>query len=458
MKPVKWNIDLLVHMTAKQDPIMKSTLQSFRTLRNVPWDPVSILALVDRDPQMPKIVLDRRESLGWSFIPWVIDSVVESDGLDPCHSMENILRKIRIPSDPGTSTQPGIVPPFQRGHVILVPFEWGEQFEPSLGPHSSRGIPLILAHCREIISYHHPSRTLFLPPDCPYQPSPKQVPARRKALKPIILEPSLPPGEYALRVERIQDAIGRGDYFQLNFAMTFDGFVEGTVNFPELYESLSRVNPSPGMGFFSWGSLTVVSNSPERLATIRHGKIITTPIAGTFPITPGETDPTSRFLSDPKEKAEHIMTVDLLRNDLGRICLPGTIELPRLLAVERYAHLYHMVSDIRGSLRPSLSAWDLLDAIFPGGSVTGAPKRAVRKEIGLLEGKPRRYYCGSLGFLDDTGFWDLNLLIRTLFINGNRLSLPVGSGIVSDSDPRREFREIQAKARTFLERLGSSHD
>ncbi|MHB1286092.1 MAG: anthranilate synthase component I family protein [Leptospirales bacterium] len=445
-------------MTEKQDSIMKSTLQSFRTLRNVSWDPVSILAFVDRDPQMPKIVLDRRETLGWSFIPWVIDSVLESDGLDPCHSIESILRAIRIPPAPGPLPHTEIVPPFQSGHVMLIPFEWGEQFEPSLGPHSSRGIPMILAHCREIISYHHPSRTLFLPPGCPYQPSPKQTPPRQKPPKPIILEPSLSLQEYALRVEHIQDAIGRGDYFQLNFAMTFDGSLEGAVNAPELYESLSRVNPSPGMGFFSWGSLTIVSNSPERLATIRHGKIITTPIAGTFPSTPEETDPTSKFLSDPKEKAEHIMTVDLLRNDLGRICLPGTIELPRLLAVERYAHLYHLVSDIRGTLRPSLSAWELLGAIFPGGSVTGAPKRAVRKEIGLLEEKPRRYYCGSLGFLGDSGFWDLNLLIRTLFINGNRLSLPVGSGIVSDSDPRREYREIQAKARTFLERLGSSHD
>ncbi len=445
--------------------MMKSPLQSLRCFRNVHWDPSSILASGYRDPQAPRIVLDRRETLGWSFIPWRIDSVRESDGHDhteySLHSpqgalprLEDLLRGMKIPEGSRQTAPSEIVPPFQNGYVLLIPFEWGEQFEPSGGPHSSRGVPMILADCPEVVSYHHSSRTLFLPSSCPWQPSRGQITPKRENLSPIPLDPSLSFEEYATRIELIRDAIGRGDYFQLNFALTFDGSLAEEIDFLALYESLSRINPSPGMGFFSWRQSTVVSNSPERLATIRNGQIITTPIAGTFPVIPGETDTLSRFLSDPKEKAEHIMTVDLLRNDLGRICEPGTIELPRLLAVERYAHLYHLVSDIRGTLRPSLSAWDLLTAIFPGGSVTGAPKRAVRKEIGSLEGKPRGYYCGSLGFLDHSGFWDLNLLIRTLFITGDRLSLPVGSGIVSDSDSRREYSEIRTKARTFLERLG----
>lgn len=444
------------------------SLQSLRTFLNINWDPVSILSSSSRDPSLPKIILDRRETLGWSFIPWRIDSVVEDDGYG--HSKcalfshrgcrteaKDILRKMAIPGKSSQTPPSVIVPPFSNGYVLLLPFEWGEHFQPSGSPHTSSGIPLILADCPEVISYHHDSRTLFLPPSCPDPPFPNPRPDRNPPA-PITLHPSLSFEEYSARLGLIRESIGKGDYFQLNFAITFEGSVEREIDFLSLYGSLSRINPSPGMGYFSWEGTTVVSNSPERLATIRNGAIITTPIAGTFPYTEGEEDPHSLFLSDPKEKAEHIMTVDLLRNDLGRICEPGSIKISRLLSIERYTHLYHLVSDIQGTLRPSLSTWELLSAIFPGGSVTGAPKTAVRKAIGMLEEKRRGYYCGSLGFLDRSGFWDLNLLIRTLFITGNRLILPIGSGIVADSDPEREYREIQVKARTFLDRLRNARE
>ncbi|MHB8422421.1 MAG: anthranilate synthase component I family protein [Leptospirales bacterium] len=447
------------------------SLQSLRSIRNLPWDPAAILSSSSRDPTLPKIILDRRDTLGWSFIPWRFDSILKDDGFG--HSRyslfshrgyrdqpKDILKGIRIPAKrTHLSSSLEIIPPFSNGYFLLLPFEWGEQFQPSGTPHTSRGFPLILADCPEVISYHHDSRTLFLPPSCPDPPFKALRTPDRKPSSPIALHPSLSFEEYCIRLERIGNAIGRGDYFQLNFAITFDGFLlEREIDPLSLYISLSRINPSPGMGYFSWGGTTIVSNSPERLATIWDGQIITTPIAGTSPIFEGIENPHSQFLSDPKEKAEHIMTVDLLRNDLGRICESGSITVDRLLSVERYAHLYHLVSDIQGTLRSDLSAWELLSAIFPGGSVTGAPKTAVRKAIGHLEEKPRGYYCGTFGFLDRSGCWDLNLLIRTLFITGNRLSLPIGSGIVADSNPEREYREVHVKAATFLNRLGNIHE
>ncbi len=149
------------------------------------------------------------------------------------------------------------------------------------------------------------------------------------------------------------------------------------------------------------------------------------------------------------------MTVDLLRNDVGRVCRPGSVHVPRFLAVERYAHLRHLVSDVAGTLLARISLWEILKAIFPGGSVTGAPKIAVRKEIAQLETSPRGYYCGTLGIWDPNGFADFNILIRTLIRNGNSITLPAGSGIVADSEPGREYREGRAKARTILENLGA---
>jgi anthranilate/para-aminobenzoate synthase component I len=192
--------------------------------------------------------------------------------------------------------------------------------------------------------------------------------------------------------------------------------------------------------------------------------ITTSPIAGTLPVSKedsqkerikGDFSGEEAFRGDPKEHAEHIMTVDLLRNDLGKICRRSTIHVPRLLGVERYRHLWHLVSDVRGELCSETGLGEILDAMMPGGSVTGAPKKAVTKKILELEDCPREYYCGSLGFFNpEEGVSDFNLLIRTVFQENGHIRIPVGSGLVADSDPKKEYEEILAKLRVISDVLG----
>lgn len=427
---------------------------------NVPWDPISILCSPERTVQEPAIIIDRKMLSGWSFIPWrtgkqwdfFLPSGSEEPGLwDRCRTL---LEEMVFP-DSSTFLRK---PPFQSGYLLLLPYEAGEILEPAGTFLPEPRFPVTIIECLEVVAYHHETRTLFLPASCPYLRALR--PEKDRSLSPLPtlpadLQPSISFAEYCEKIAGIQDAIGRGEYFQLNFAMRFEANPDNLPDCLGLYQNLSRANPSPGMAFFSRGETTIVSNSPERLFTIEGNRLTTTPIAGTLPLIANRNLSEKDFSSDPKERAEHIMTVDLLRNDVGRISRSGSIEIPRLLAVERYAHLLHLVSDIRGTLKTGTSMWDVLCAMFPGGSVTGAPKIAVRKDIARLERLPRGYYCGSIGIWDPTGFADFNILIRTLIRQGRSLSLPVGSGIVSDSIAGNEYREIRAKAMTIMKRMGA---
>lgn len=427
---------------------------------DVPWDPASILCSPERAFQEPEIIIDRRMLSGWSFIPWrtgkqwdfPLPSGSEApSSWDRCRSL---LEEMVFP-DCYTSLRE---PPFQSGYLLLLPYEAGEIFEPAGTFLPEPRFPVTIIECLEVVAYHHETRTLFLPASCPYIPNSRPENDRRLSSFPTLpaaLLPSMSLAEYREKIACIQDAIGRGKYFQLNFAMRFEAAPENLPDLLGLYLNLSRANPSPGMGFFSRKGTTIVSNSPERLLTIEGNRLTTTPIAGTLPLLSNRDLSEKDFGSDPKERAEHIMTVDLLRNDVGRISRSGSIDVPRLLAVERYAHLLHLVSDIRGTLKIGTSMWDILCAMFPGGSVTGAPKIAVRKDIARLEKLPRGYYCGAIGIWDPAGFADFNILIRTVIRQGTSLSLPVGSGIVSDSIADKEYREIRAKAMTIMERMGA---
>ncbi len=433
---------------------------SFRVVRDVEWQPASFLRSPFRDPESPEILLDRRLLYGWSFVVWktgkeeTFFSGERPTGLNEIQSCHNFLHSLVS----GEKSPPISFPPFQNGYLFLIPYEAGELFEPAGTRPLSSPSPLIVLECLEIVAYHHPTRTLFLPPSCPDHTRTAVSPESRlpRSEPPgRYLRPSVTFEEYKEKILSIRESIARGDYFQLNFAFLFESDMDFSIDFLSLYNHLAAANPSPGMSFFSKGKQTLVSNSPERLFTLSGNRLLTTPIAGTLP-DPERDDPTDEdFRSDPKERAEHIMTVDLLRNDVGRICLPGSVHVPRFLAVERYAHLRHLVSDIQGTLFPETSLWEILKAIFPGGSVTGAPKISVRKDIARLEKSPRGYYCGTLGFWDPAGFADFNILIRTLIRDGHTITLPAGSGIVADSEADREYREVQAKARTILENLGA---
>jgi anthranilate synthase component 1 len=220
-----------------------------------------------------------------------------------------------------------------------------------------------------------------------------------------------------------------------------------------LYNRLCKANPAPFAALAQWRGTTILSSSPERLVRINNGHIDTRPIAGTRPRSrrPGDDiAEMTELAAHPKERAEHIMLIDLERNDLGRVSQPGTVRVDELMTIESYAHVHHIVSNVSGELRSDVTPVGALKAVFPGGTITGVPKFRCMQIIAELEGVGRGAYTGSLGFLGRDGSMDMNILIRTLSVQGRGIELRAGGGIVADSDPRRELEETRAKARGML--------
>jgi len=190
---------------------------------------------------------------------------------------------------------------------------------------------------------------------------------------------------------------------------------------------------------------------------IEQGRVDTRPIAGTHPrgATPAEDRQlAAQLLAHPKERAEHVMLIDLERNDLGRVCTAGSVHVDEYMGVETYAHVHHIVSNVTGQLRPGLGPVDVLRAVFPGGTITGCPKLRCMEIIAELEGEAREAYTGSMGYINLDGSADFNILIRTMMMSGDQISFRAGAGIVADSDPTRELHETRAKARGLLLALG----
>lgn len=263
------------------------------------------------------------------------------------------------------------------------------------------------------------------------------------------------PQQFLDGVARIKRYIREGDVFQVNLARRWQGrLTQG--NAADLYAVLCERNPAPFAGLADFGAHQIVSSSPERLARVTDDEIETRPIAGTHPraATP-EEDASLRqaLISSAKERAEHIMLVDLERNDLGRICRPGSVRVDELMAVRSYAHVHHIESNVRGRLLPGTTPGQTLRALFPGGTITGCPKVRTMQIISELESSPRLAYTGSMGYLNHDGSMDLNILIRSFMLAGGELSFKAGAGIVADSEPQRELAETRAKAKGLLSAL-----
>lgn len=257
---------------------------------------------------------------------------------------------------------------------------------------------------------------------------------------------------YVEQVLAVKSYIAAGDVYQANISNRYVIAHDG-LDPVSLYASLRTLNPSPFGALFATPERTIVSNSPERLFRVSGGEVDARPIAGTRPR--GVTEEADRSLArelflSGKERAEHVMLVDLARNDLGRVCRTGSVRVNEFMARESYSHVHHIVSNVRGRLRPGLDALDALGALFPGGTITGVPKIRCREIIAEVEGRPRGIYTGSLGYISASGDADFNILIRSADITRDRISFSVGAGIVADSDPEKEFHEIQHKAGAFL--------
>lgn len=263
------------------------------------------------------------------------------------------------------------------------------------------------------------------------------------------------PQRYLDAVRAAHEHLRAGDVFQANLSRAWDVTFADDVEPAALYAALRRANPAPFAALWQQPDWAVVSSSPERLVSVRDRHVDTRPIAGTRPRRAGDDD-TGRIAelrAHPKERAEHVMLVDLERNDLGRVCRPGTVRVDELMTVESYAHVHHLVSHVSGTLRDEVTPGEVIAATFPGGTITGCPKVRCMQIIATLEGEGRGAYTGSIGYLDRNGDMDLNILIRSLAVTGRQARFRAGAGIVVDSVAGNELEETRAKARGLIRAL-----
>ena len=372
-------------------------------------------------------------------------------------ALDSTWRAHRVPRDDHSDL------PFHGGWLMLLTYELVGEIETRLTLRASDVLPTAVAlRCPAAMIVDHARGCTVLVAEEAHR---ELLDAMEADLQATIDIPALPapdawgednPSLFLDGVARIHEHLQAGDIFQVNLSRAWRARYAVAPTPAQLYQSLRQANPAPFAGLLQQPGWAVVSSSPERLVEVRDGMAQTRPIAGTRPRTPGDDDVARiRELSaHPKERAEHVMLIDLERNDLGRVCAPGTVEVNELMVVESYAHVHHIVSNVRGRLRGEVTPGEVIAATFPGGTITGCPKVRCMEIIAALEDAPRGAYTGALGYLDRNGDLDLNILIRTFTLAGADVSLRAGAGIVADSVADKELDETRAKARGLLRALG----
>ncbi len=356
--------------------------------------------------------------------------------------------------------------PFRGGWALLLDYEVASQIETVLPPMArADGQPTALAlRCPAAVLHDHLEQRSYLVAEAGQQAllSTLQaqlaagVPPAGQGWQPPIRMEEDAPARFTDGVRRVIDYLLAGDVFQVNLSRRWCAHFADAVSPQALYAQLRRANPAPFAGLFTGHGRHVVSSSPERLVSVHGGHAQTRPIAGTRPRFDGDDDAAriQELVGHPKERAEHVMLIDLERNDLGRICTPGSVVVDELMTVESYAHVHHIVSNVSGQLRAEVTPGQVIAATFPGGTITGCPKVRCMQIISELEQVPRGAYTGAFGWLNRDGDLDLNILIRTAEVAGNEVSFRTGAGIVVDSDPDKELDETRAKARGLMRALG----
>jgi anthranilate synthase component 1 len=389
-----------------------------------------------------------------------------AEGFDPtCFLQEEIARFRPTP-------QTGL-PRFIGGLVGYLGYESVRHFEPTLIPQMRpSGMPdgmYLLADT--IVAFDHARRSLSLIAnvlDGDPEAANRKLdeiqerlhrslpPAPPHTARPTATRPNMTRREFEEMVAQAKEHIAAGDIFQVVLSQRF--MREINIEPLEVYRAVRRVNPSPYMFFFDFGLLDgepfyLVGASPEMLVRLEGRRASLRPIAGTRP-RGADADADAALardlLADPKERAEHVMLVDLGRNDLGRVCEYGTVKVSEFFSIERYSHVMHIVSHVQGTLRPGLNAFDLVRAAFPAGTVSGAPKVRAMQIIAALEPEARGPYAGMVGYFGFDGAMDTCLAIRTLVGHGHTVSVQAGAGIVADSDPVNEYNETVNKAKAML--------
>jgi anthranilate synthase component 1 len=364
------------------------------------------------------------------------------------------------------------LPPFQGGLVGYFNYDLVRKWErlPGVKPIEKDLPESIFAACRQLIVFDHFSHMIkvvvFAHLDHAQDPEPVYRQACREVAQTIAklnaplpgasngdsfsvteLESNFRRPDFEAAVAKAKEHIVAGDVIQVVLSQEFAAQACGEDFI--LYRNLRSVNPSPYMFYLNFGDIKLIGASPEILVRLTGGKIELRPIAGTRPR--GDTPEADRqyetdLLGDPKERAEHIMLVDLGRNDVGKVARPGSVTVPRLMGIERYSHVMHIVSRVEGRLKPDCDCFDLFMSAFPAGTVSGAPKIRAMQIISELEPAPRGPYAGAVGYFGFNGNMDFCITIRTITLNQGRLSIQVGAGIVADSSPANEYDETLRKA------------
>jgi anthranilate synthase component 1 len=352
--------------------------------------------------------------------------------------------------------------PFTGGWFLYLGYELAAEIEPGLRLEPDTILPAAFAvRCPVGLVFDHHESRCFLVCETPGCVNREQLQADIDSLQrdcsaaqaKVISVQEEEPTLFTDAVVRAKDYIAEGDVYQANLSREWAALMDGSPDASDIYEVLCKSNPGPFAGMARWRDIEIISSSPERLLEVRGGVASTRPIAGTRPRSDDvavDDNLSAELFAHPKERAEHIMLVDLERNDLGRICEAGTVEVNELMVLESYAHVHHIVSNVQGQLRGDVTPGKAIAAVFPGGTITGCPKVRCMEIISELEQGPRGAYTGSFGYLNRDGSLDLNILIRTIVKQGNKVTFRAGSGIVADSDPEAELQETRAKAEGML--------
>jgi len=394
-------------------------------------------------------------------------------GEDPLKTLEDLLSEYQTPS-----SQSGD-PVFTGGAVGYIGYEYIHSIEPTVQKPEDAAVDTPLAYfliTDTVLCFDHAQQRLSIyvnahadkDPEAAYQAAASSIEAITEKLSQPIDNPLISiPGptdealpsmrsnfsrsEYEESVERIKSYIVEGDVFQTVLSQRFEVDFEGSPL--SLYRSLRNINPSPYMTLLECEDFGIVSASPEVHVKVQDRKVEIRPIAGTRPRgdSPAKDNAFEKdLLADEKEKAEHLMLVDLARNDIGRVCEIGSIEIPHFMIIERYSHVMHIVSQVLGTLKEGKNAFDLMRATFPAGTISGAPKVRAMQIISELEQTQRGVYSGALGYFSFNGNHDSAIAIRTALVKDRKVYLQAGAGIVADSVPAKEFEETVNKARGML--------
>ncbi len=441
-------------------------------VREMPYfDPASLLpllahlpglAFLDSAPPRPDPVVG-----GFSYL--AADPVATvTGGFGP---LSEYLSRWTTKADPR-------LPPFQGGMIGVLEYDLGRTLE-TVPAHRGESLGFPSSSCMYydvMASFDHVARRAWIVSTGVPELDPERRGARARKrlrwLESLLTAPAVPAGDrlpvtlteaepreaYLERVARIVEYIHAGDICQANLSLRFEADRPAGFDPVSSYLHLREAQPAPFSACINTGNGWVLSLSMERFLSLRGREVETRPIKGTRPrgTTPEEDARLQNELAtSPKDRSENVMIVDLLRNDLSKVCEPHSVRVPSLCAIESHTAVHHLVSTVQGTLAPGVTATDLLRATFPGGSITGAPKIRAMEIIAELETAPRGPYCGSAGYIGWDGSMDTSILIRTLLVGQKRLSLSAGAGIVADSVPEQEHEECLAKVGGILAALAS---